>query len=62
MDVREKKTSHTFIRNALLGVNKIVTYIPCIEELYGEDKDEQVYITRLLQDNLRRMKVIAGKE
>ena len=58
----ESTTSHTLICNALLGGNEIVTYIPCIEELYGEDKDEQVYITRLLQDNLRRMKVIAGKE
>ena len=42
----ESTTSHTLICNALLGGNEIVTYIPCIEELYGEDEDEQVYITR----------------
>ena len=58
----ESTTSHALICAALLGGNEIVTYIPNIEDLYGENEDEQVYISRLLQDNIRRMQSTAGQD
>ena len=58
----ESKTNHTLICNALLGGNKIVTYIPNIQDLYGENEDEQVYISRLLQENIRRMQSIVEQD
>ena len=36
----------------LLGGNKLVDNIPSIEDLYGEDYSKQVYISRILQDNI----------
>ena len=59
--IEQSTTSHTLICNALMGGNEIVTYIPNIEDLYGENEDEQVYISRLLQDNIRRMQHVAGQ-
>ena len=38
-----------------------MTYIPNIEDLYGKNEDKQVYISRLLQDNIRRMQYVAGQ-
>ena len=56
----ESTTSHTLNCTGLLGGNELVTYIPSIEDLYGEDEDEQVYISRILQDNIRRMHLVNG--
>ena len=33
----------------------MVTYIPDIEDLYGDNEDDQVYIARILKDNIRRL-------
>ena len=53
---KEKSTTkHTLHCNILLGRNELVTYLPDILDLYGEDKDEQVYIARLLRDNIGRL-------
>ena len=51
----ESTTQHTLHCNTLLGKNELVTYIPDILDLYGEDEDEQVYIVRLLRDNIGRL-------
>ena len=60
--LEESTTYHTLICNALLGGNEIVTYIPNIEDLYGNNEDEQVYISILLQDNIRRMQGILRQD
>ena len=51
----ESTTKHTLHCNTLLGRNELVTYIPDILDLYGEDEDQQVYIVRLLRDNIGRL-------
>ena len=58
--IEESTTNHTLVCTALLGGNEIVTYIPHIEDLYGENEDEQVYIT--IQDNIRRMQSIVEQD
>ena len=54
-NVEESTTKHTLHCNSLLGRNEMVTYIPDILDLYGLDEYEQVYIARLLQDNIGRL-------
>ena len=51
----ESTTKHTLYCNILLSGHELVTYLPDILDLYGEDKDEQVYIARLLRDNIGRL-------
>ena len=51
----ESTTKHTLECISLLGSNELVTYIPNIEDLYGDNEDEQVYIARILKDNIRRL-------
>ena len=53
--IEESTTKHTLQCNILLGRNELVTYIPDILDLYGEDEDEQAYIARLLRDNIARL-------
>ena len=54
-NLEESTTKHTLECITLLGRNELVTYLPCIEDLYGDDEDEQVYIARILKDNIRRL-------
>ena len=35
--------------------NQIVSYIPSYSDLYDDDVEEQVYIARIVQDNLTRI-------
>ena len=51
----ESTTKHTLECINLLGGNELVTYIPDIDDLYGDNEDEQVYIARILKDNIRRL-------
>ena len=53
--LEESNTKHTLQCNILLGRNELITYIPDIEDLYGSNEDEQVYIARLIKDNMRRL-------
>ena len=53
----ESTTKHTLECQSLLGRNEIVTYIPTYEDLFGEDKEEQVYIARINLDNLKRLPI-----
>ena len=53
--IEESTTKHTLECISLLGSNELVTYIPDIQDLYGDDEDEQVYIIRILKDNIRRL-------
>ena len=46
---------HTLECTNLLGGNELVTYIPDIEDLYGDNEEKQVYIARILKDNIRRL-------
>ena len=54
-NLEESTTKHTLHCKSFLGRNKMVTYIPDILDLYGLDEYEQVYIVRLLQDNIGRL-------
>ena len=51
----ESTTKHTLECPSLLGGNELVTYIPDYEDLFGQDEQEQVYIARLIKDNLERL-------
>ena len=53
--LEESNTKHTLQCNILFGRNVLITYIPDIEDLYGNNEDEQVYIARLIKDNMRRL-------
>ena len=53
--LEELNTKHISQCNILLGRNELITYIPDIEDLYGNNEDEQVYIPRLIKDNMRRL-------
>ena len=44
--------THILYCDTLLGKNENVTFIPEYEELYSEDLREQVYVSRLLKENL----------
>ena len=46
---------YTFICKNLIGPNEIVTYLPTYEDIYRGDENEQVYIARILKDNLGRL-------
>ena len=35
--------------------NQLVTYIPRYRDLYGDDIEEQVFISGIVQDNLKRI-------
>ena len=54
-NLEESTTKHTLECSTLLGRNELVTYLPCIDDLYGDDEDEQVYIARILKDNKGRL-------
>ena len=47
---------HLLECNYLMGKNKIITYIPTYEELFRGELEEQIYISRLLKENIDRMK------
>ena len=53
--IEESTTKHTLECTSLIGSNELVTYIPDIQDLYGDNEDEQVYIARILKDNIRRL-------
>ena len=51
----ESTTRHTLECHTLLGKNEMVTYLPIYEDIYGDDENEQAYISRILKDNLGRL-------
>ena len=53
--IETSTTKHTLECQKLIGQNELVTYLPVYEELYEEDEDSQVYISRILKDNFRRL-------
>ena len=53
----ESTSKHTLECKTLIGQNEIVTYIPTFEHIYENDVNEQIYIARLIEDNLRRLPV-----
>ena len=55
--IEESTSEHTLNCKNLIGANEIVTYLPTFTDIYGEDKNEQVYIARILKDNLGRLPV-----
>jgi hypothetical protein len=55
--VEESRTSHILECTSLIGPNEIVTYLPDYRDLYGEDEDEIVYVSRIVKDNMRRLPV-----
>ena len=53
--LNESTTEHTLECVSLIGRNEMVTYLPNYNDLYGEDEDEQVYIARIMRDNMSRL-------
>ena len=51
----QSNTDHTIECPYLLGINQVVTYLPDIRDLYKNKVEEDVYIARILKDNLRRL-------
>ena len=51
----EMTQRHLLVCKYLLGKSEIVTYIPNYDDLFKEDIEEQIYISRLLKDNHNRM-------
>ena len=51
----ESTTKHTLECETLLGKNQLFTYIPNYEDLFGNEEEEQVYISRIIEENLRRL-------
>ena len=56
--MEESTTKHTLECKELLPNSEIVTYIPSYQDIYSNDEDEQVYIARIIQDNLGRIPVV----
>ena len=50
-------TKHTLKCAALLGKNKIVTYILHYEDLFDNQEEEQVYISRIIEEKLRTLPI-----
>ena len=53
----ESNTRHILECEKLFGQNELVTYIPLYEDLFGNQEEEQVYIARIIEENLRRLPV-----
>ena len=53
--IEESSAKHTLNCSGLIGQNEIVTYLPHFEDIHGEDENEQVYIARVLRDNIGRL-------
>ena len=53
----ESNTQHILECNQLLGQNELVTYLPLYEDLFGNNEEEQVYISRIIADNLSRLPI-----
>ena len=46
-------TKHALECSSLIGSNNLLTYIPKYVDLYGEDETKQVYIARLIRNNIK---------
>ena len=53
--INESTTEHTLNCKELLTKSEIVTYLPSYQDIYKNDEDEQVYIARIIKDNLGRI-------
>ena len=53
-------TRHTLECVNLIGKNELITYLPNYSDLYGEDEDDQVYLARIVRDNLKRVPAAVG--
>ena len=51
-----KQKKHLLHCKVLLGANEILSYIPEYNELFSEDLNEVVYISRTLKENFIRRK------
>ena len=51
-----ENNEHLLNCSALLGKNEIVSYIPSYKELFGNDLNEQVYVSRILRENFNLRK------
>ena len=53
--VNESTAEHTMECISLIGRNELITYLPSYIDIYREDEDEQVYIARIIKDNMSRL-------
>ena len=51
-----ENNEHLLNCSKLLGKNEIVSYIPSYKELFGNDLNEQVYVSRILRENFNLRK------
>ena len=52
----DETQSHILECKPLIEQSEIVTYIPNYKELYEDDLDAQIYVSRILKDNHSRIK------
>ena len=50
-------TSHILECSALIGKSELVTYLPIIEHLYGDNIDDMIHVTRIIMDNMKSRKL-----
>ena len=48
---------HLLYCKGLQGKNEIVSQIPEYEQLFGEDMNSQIHISRIMKDHYKRMKL-----
>ena len=53
--IQESTTQHTLEYKSIIGRNEILSYIPNYLDLFGIDEDEQVYLARIIRENLKRL-------
>ena len=53
--LQESTIQHTLECKSLIEGNEVITYLPNHQDLYGDNEEEQVYVARIIQDNLRRL-------
>ena len=53
--LQESTIQHTLECKSLIEGNEVITYLPNHQDLYGNNEEEQVYVARIIQDNLRRL-------
>ena len=56
----ECSQQHAMLCPKLLGRNKILSHIPAYEQLFGTDLSEQVYVVRIIKENLRNRTQLYG--
>ena len=50
--IYESTSKHTLECKSSIGQNELVTYVPTFEDIYENDVHEQIYIARIIRDDI----------